>query len=183
MHKSGSFLPSSLVLLPELCAFLNFGKQTYIGCTSRRPELFSSDPCSLDLMMIFDIFQIFVPSAPCPFVMCDDWKHQLKRTYFIKWNILPHIGSNFNLFPFTLALPFAFFLRKLKIQITGCLGYLQMGNTKKVSDPQFHYRMTPSTSQVTTQQKFLDFIEWYMKQTRLCKLTWIAEILAFFILS
>ena len=145
--------------------------------------LFSSDLWSLDLMMIFDIFQIFAPSAPCPFVMCDDWKHPLKRTYFIKFNILPHIGSNFNLCPITLAFSLAFFLRKLKIQIARCLGYLKMGNTKKVSDPKFHYRMTPSTSLITIQQKFLDFIEWYMKETRLCKLTWIAEIVAFFILS
>ena len=59
VHKSWSFLVSSLVLLPELCAYQNFGIQTCIGSTSRRPELFNSDLCSLDLMMIFGLLPNF----------------------------------------------------------------------------------------------------------------------------
>ena len=127
--------------------------------------------------------QTLVPGAPWLFVMYDDWKHPLKRTYFIKWSILLDLGGNFNLWIITLDFSLAFFLSKLKIQIIRWLGYPKMGNTTKVADPKFHHTMIPWTSQVTVQQKFIYFLEWCMKEIRLYKMTWSTEILAFFILS
>ena len=128
-------------------------------------------------------YQTLAPSSPRQFLMYDHWKHLLKNTYFIDWNILLDLGSNFNLFMMTLGFSLAFFLSKLKIEIIRWLGYLKVCNTTKVSDPKFYHSMTPSTSLVTVQQKVLDFLAWWMKETRFYKLTESAEILAFFILS
>ena len=128
-------------------------------------------------------YPTLVQSAPWQFLMYDDWKHLPKRTYFINWKILLALGGNFNLCMMTLGFSLAFFLSKLKIEIIRWLGYLKMCNTTKVSDPKFYHSMTPSTSLVTVQQKVLDFLAWWMKETRFYKLTESAEILAFFILS
>ena len=109
-------------------------------------------------------YQTLVPSAPWQFLMYDDWKHLLKSTYFIDWNILLDLGSNFNLCMMTLGFSLAFFLSKLKIEIIRWLSYLKMCSTTKVSDPKFYHSMTPSTSLVTVQQKVLDFLAWWMKE-------------------